>query len=184
LDEDSKELATINTHKGLYRYHRLPFGISAAPSIFQRTMENILQGIPGVSVYIDDILVTGKTEAEHLEHLNEVLKRLEAAGMRIKLSKCAFMLSRVEYLGHGITNKRLQPTQEKVRAITNTPCPQNVTQLKSFLGMLNCYSKFMPNLSTRLASTPEQFAQEGHQMALGKRPAASFCGHQGNADFI
>jgi hypothetical protein len=90
-------------------------------------MENLLQAIPGVSVYVDDILVTGKTEAEQLEHLDEVLKRLEAAGMRIKLSKCAFMLSRVEYLSHGITNKGLQPTQEKVCAITNAPRPQNVT---------------------------------------------------------
>ena len=62
LEDESKKFTTINTHKGLYQYNRLPFGISSAPEIFQRTIENILQGIPNVVVYIDDILITGKTE--------------------------------------------------------------------------------------------------------------------------
>ena len=73
LDEASRQYVTINTLKGLFRYNRLPFGVSSAPSIFQRIMETLLQGIPGVCVYIDDILVTGKTTQEHLEHLAEVL---------------------------------------------------------------------------------------------------------------
>ena len=71
LSEESKPLVTINTSKGLYQYTRLPFGVSAAPSIFQRTMENLLKGIPNVVTYLDDILVTGKTDAEHLKNLQQ-----------------------------------------------------------------------------------------------------------------
>ena len=77
LDNDSKKFTTISTTKGLYQYNHLHFGISSAPSIFQRAMEGMLQGIPGVSIYIDDILVTGKTNKEHLKNLDEVLSRLE-----------------------------------------------------------------------------------------------------------
>ena len=114
-------------------------------------MENLLHGIPHVSVYIDDILITGESDTEHLNNLAEVLKRLEAAGMRLKRNKCSFLLPQVEYLGHQISEKGLQPTKEKVRAIVDAPAPRNVSQLKSFLGMLNYYSKFLPKLSTRLA---------------------------------
>ena len=81
LDDNSQKLTTINTPKGLYQYTQLPFGVSSAPAIFQRVMETLLQGIPNVSVYLDDILVTGKTESEHLQ---EVLAWLEHAGMRLK----------------------------------------------------------------------------------------------------
>ena len=77
LDQDSKQITTINTHKGLYQFNRLPFGIHSVPSIFQRMMEGILRGIPHFSVYIDDILVTGETDEEHLENLDTVLSRLE-----------------------------------------------------------------------------------------------------------
>ena len=102
LDEESKNLLAINTHKGLYHYHRLPFGVSSAPSIFQPIMENILRDIPDICVYLDDILVTGGTEAEHLSTLNEVLGRL-SAGLRLKHCKCAFMMPTVKYHGHSIS---------------------------------------------------------------------------------
>ena len=157
LDEQSKEYTTINTHKGLYCYNRLPFGVASAPSIFQRTMENILQGINHVCVYLDDILVTGATKQEHLQNLDEVLSRLEAAGMRLKYDKCAFLLPAVEYLGHKISAQGLQPTDEKIQAINNAPAPTDVSQLKSFLGLVNYYCKFLPNLSNTLAPYTESF---------------------------
>ena len=81
LDEESKKLVVINTHKGLFAYNRLPFGVSAAPAIFQHTIESILQGIENVCVYLDDILVTGPTTADHLRTLEAVLTRLEEAGL-------------------------------------------------------------------------------------------------------
>ena len=83
LDEESKQFVVVNTHKGLFRYNRLPFGVSSAPAIFQRVMESLLQGLSGVVVYLDDILVTGRTEEEHLSRLEEVLTRLEQAGLRL-----------------------------------------------------------------------------------------------------
>ena len=102
-------------------------------------------------MYIDDILVTGKSDEEHLQTVDEVLPRLEAAGLRLKRDKCTFMLPSVEYLGHTISAEGLQPTTEKVRAIVEAPAPQNVSQLRSFLGLVNYYGKFLPNLSSTLA---------------------------------
>ncbi len=81
LEEDSKQYTVINTHKGLYRYNRLCFGISSSPGIFQRVMDNILQGIEGVRVRVDDILKT-----EHNRILREILARLKAAGLKLKKS--------------------------------------------------------------------------------------------------
>ena len=151
LEEESRKYVTVNTHKGLFQYNRLPFGVASAPAVFQRTMENLLQGLNNVCIYLDDILVTGSSERDHLENLAAVLEKLEGAGVRLKRSKCHFMLPSVEYLGHIISNKGIQPTEEKIRAIVKAPAPNNVTQLKAFLGMLNYYGKFLPNLSSRLA---------------------------------
>lgn len=133
LDEESRKYVVINTHKGLFQYTRLPFGISSAPAIFQRVMEGLLQGIPHVSVYLDDILITGKNDVEHLATLEAVLTRFEEAGLRLKRSKCVFMAPSVEYLGHTIDAEGLHPTESKVKAIKNAPVPKNVTELRAYL---------------------------------------------------
>ena len=150
LDDNSKELVTINTHKGLFQYNRLPFWVSAAPAVFQRCMESLLQGCAGVSIYLDDILVTGSTMEDHLVKLDKALSIIATAGLKLNKAKCEFLLPRVEYLGHMIDGNGLHPTQEKVRAIQEAPQPRNVSELRSFLGIINYYGKFLPNLSTKL----------------------------------
>ena len=137
----------VNTHKGLFRYTRLPFGIASAPGIFQHVIESILQGIEGAVVYLDDILITGSSEEAHLKTLDEVLSRLDRAGLRVK---CTFMRPTVTYLGHKIDADGLHPVPDRVTAIQEAPSPKSVSQLRSFLGMLSYYSKFLPSLSTIL----------------------------------
>lgn len=90
LDDDSALLTTISTHKGLFAYKRLPFGINSAPSLFQEIMEKLLAGLNGVVVFIDDILMTGKDEIEHMNRVREVLKRLNDSGFTISMNKCDF----------------------------------------------------------------------------------------------
>ena len=136
LDDESKQYVVINTHKGLFRYNRLPFGVSSAPAIFQRIMESLLQGMPGVAVYLDDILVFGKSEEEHLSALEQVLNRLEEAGLLLNRGKCVFMAESVAYLGHIVDAQGLHPDPDKVRAIEEAPPPQCISELKSYLGLL------------------------------------------------
>ena len=164
LDEASRRLVTINTHKGLFEYRRLPLGIVSAPSIFQRVMENLLQGIPRVCVYLDDILVTGSTEEEHLSNLAQVLTRLGTAGTRLKREKCAFMLDRVSYLGHVISCEGLRTGDLKVKAIVDAPDPRDLSELRSFLGMVNYYGKFLPNLATTLSPLYHLYRSQAMQL--------------------
>ena len=150
LADESKQFLTINTHRGLYRYTRLPFGVASAPALFQKAMDEILQGLPNVICYLDDILVTGASDQEHLKNLEKVLARLKKNGLRLKKSKCSFMQSSVTYLGHQIDASGIHATAEKVQAIQDAPTPKNVTELRSFLGLLNYYGKFLRNLASLL----------------------------------
>ena len=97
--EGSRPFLTINTHMGLFRYRRLPFGIATAPAMGQRAMCIVLQGCRGVVYYIDDILVTGRSWKEHEENLQEVFRHLQQFGLKIKLEKCRFFEESVDYLG-------------------------------------------------------------------------------------
>jgi hypothetical protein len=150
LDEQSQKYVVINTHKGLFKFKRLPFGVASAPAMFQKIMDTILQGIPGVICYVDDILVTGATEEEHLRNLEEVLRRLKKYGIRVKKSKCRFMQKWIRFLGLIIDALGLHASTEKVEAVLKAPRPLNVKQLRSFLGMMNYYRKFIPSLATIL----------------------------------
>ena len=130
LDEESRTYVVINTHQGLFQYNRLRFGVSSAPGIFQRAMETLLQAMPGMVVYLDDLLITGRNEQEHLSNLGKVLTKLGEAGLRLNKDKCRFMQSEVVYLGHVIDRTGLHPDKGRIQAIMEAPRPQNVTEIK------------------------------------------------------
>ena len=109
--------------------------------------------------YIDDILITGANEAEHLATLARVLQRLEEHGVRINRVKSRFMAEWVDYLGHRIDATGVHPLPDKVEAITSAPVPRNVNELRSFLGLLNYYRKFLPNIATILTPLNELLQQ-------------------------
>ena len=92
LEEESRKYVTINIHRGLYKYFRLPFGVASGPALFQRIIDTRLN-MPGVKCYMDDILVTGADDNEHLHNLELVLQKLESEGMRLKKSKCQFLVT-------------------------------------------------------------------------------------------
>ena len=151
LDDKSKEFVVITTHQGLYRYKRLPFGLSSAPAVFQKIVETAIQGIPGTANYLDDIIVTGATEKEHLTNLQLTLSKLKESGFRLRMDKCKFFQDTVEYLGHIIDNQGIHPQPAKLDAIANMPYPKNIAELRSFLGMVNYYDRFTPGLATKCA---------------------------------
>ena len=151
LDESSKQLVVLNTHQGLYHYKRMPFGLSCAPAIFQRIIEQIVGDISVVACYLDDIIVIGKTETDHLTNLQRILERLKESGFRLRKSKCSFFQSSVVYLGHVIDKDGIRPLTNKVEAILKMPLPEDPKQLRSFLGMVNYYDKFLPGLATKCA---------------------------------
>ena len=113
-------------------------------------MEQLLKDVPGTFLYLDDILVTGAGEVEHDECLRKVLSTLQSAGLKLSIKKCAIGVPSVTYLGYCIDSKGIHPTQDKVKAIADAPAPTNVTQLKSFLGLLNFYRRFLPKASSML----------------------------------
>ena len=150
LDEESKDLTTINTHRGLFRYNRLCFGIASAPGIFQRTLESVLGRIPGVAIFLDDILISGKSKEDHVEKVRLVLRKLNDAGLKLSKNKCTWLAREVEYLGYKLDEFGIHPTNAKLEAIKNAPVPKDVTQLQAYLGLLNFYRKFLPKASTFL----------------------------------
>ena len=114
-------------------------------------MNNLLSDIPKAICRLDDILVAGIDEANHLRTLSQVLERLLSAGFRLNKTKRKFLQQSVIYLGKKIDKKGLHPTEDKLAAIRDAPRPKDVTALKSFLGLIMFYSRFMPHHSTVLA---------------------------------
>ncbi|CAK1595308.1 unnamed protein product [Parnassius mnemosyne] len=189
LTEDSRRYTAITTHLGTFVYRRTPFGLSCVPEKFQKIMEETLSGIPGTVVFLDDVCVTGATRNKHLSNLRAVLERLRTMGFTVKSEKCKFLQKSVKYLGFIIDKQGLHPDPKKMEAISNAPTPLNVTQLKSFLGLLNYYGKFIPNLSTILhplhlllnkgvnwkwTSKCEQAFREAKRALLGEKVLAHY----------
>ncbi|XP_055688348.1 uncharacterized protein K02A2.6-like [Lutzomyia longipalpis] len=147
MDEEASQLLTIHTHRGLFRFNRLPPGIRSAPGIFQGIVEAMLQGIPGVFAYFDDICVASQNTHEHFDALKEVFKRLEDYNFRVKLEKCRFFSKSIKFLGIIADENGLHPDPDKTDAINKMPAPTNVSELRSFLGAIQFWGRFIPSMS-------------------------------------
>ncbi|XP_015279713.1 PREDICTED: uncharacterized protein K02A2.6-like, partial [Gekko japonicus] len=145
VTKEAAEAQTIVTHRGAFKVNRLQFGVNVAPGIFQGLMEGLLRGVPGTVPYFDDVLIAGRSDEELMHRVREVLKRFSKAGLKVKQSKCLIGVDSVEFLGFRVDQNGVHPTDEKVRAIKNAPCPVNKKELQAFLGLLNFYHAFLPH---------------------------------------
>lgn len=150
LADESKKILALSTPVGSYIVNRLPFGTKPACALFQEKMENVLLGLKGVKNFFDGIIVTGRDSKEHLENLRLVLQRLLEHGLKLNREKCKFFQQRVEYLGHIIDKFGVHKSPKKIQAILDAREPENVAEVQAFIGMVNYYSKFMPDLATAM----------------------------------
>ena len=147
LAERSRDLTAFITPWRLFRFERVPFGLASAPAASQGMMEKILEGIEGIVVYLDDILVHGKDEREHDERLEKILRRIRDVGMTLN-EKCEVRKSRIEFVGYEISKEGIRPTVGNMMAIEQLPGPTNSTQMKSVLGTARFYMRCVPEFST------------------------------------
>lgn len=148
LAEKSTWLTTFNTPFGRYKFERLPFGIVSAPEVFQRTMAQMFEDIEGCEVFVDDLLVWGKSEQEHNERLKNVMERAAEIDLKFNKEKCKINQKEVKYVGHTFGSDGLKPSADRVQAILDMPLPQDRKSLQRFMGMVNYLNKFIPNLSS------------------------------------
>lgn len=146
LEEGSRHLTNFFAGDGLYRYRRLPFGLTNAPDIFQEVLQTvILTGCKGQVNYLDDIMVFGKTKEEHDENLAQVLQCLQNHNVELNKEKCVFGKQSVDFLGFVVSDKGWKIDDDKIAALKNFRHPESISEVKSFLGLVNFIEKFIPN---------------------------------------
>ena len=148
MDEESQEMMPLNTHRGLYRMTRLGFGIVSAAALWQRAMDTVLQDVGDTQCLLDDILESGKTDQAKEKNLTAALQQLDKYGLKLNVDKCEFFRKELSYLGHVVSRSGIKTMLNKVQAICDAPIPQNVSELRSFLGLVNYYQRFVPNMSS------------------------------------
>lgn len=151
---DDKVKTAFTTRRGLFQFTRMPFGLCNAPSTFQRLMDCVLRGITWVSclVYLDDVVIFTKgSVARHVVELAAVLERLSNAGLSLKVSKCSFATTQMEYLGHDLTPDGIKPTERLVKAVKDFPTPTEEAEVRRFVALAGYYRRFMPEFGTKMA---------------------------------
>lgn len=165
MDPADKEKTAFTTGSGLWQFNVMPFGLCNAPATFERLMENVLRGLSWKTclVYLDDIIVLGKTFDEHLKNLEEVFKRLQAAQLMLNPKKCQLFQNKVNYLGHIVSKEGVAVDEEKVASIKQWPQPTDKHQIRSFLGLCTYYRRFIRKFAdiakplTRLTEEAREF---------------------------
>ena len=168
LDDTSSMYTTFNTPFGRYRFKRLPYGIASASEVFNKAVTQILEGIEGCTNYVDDILVWGNDRAEHDARLKSVLERLRERGLKLNREKCQIALTELKYVGGILTRQGLLPNPEKIEAVVKMPDPRCIKDVQRFLGLVQYFSKHIPNMTTlteplRKLLHKETFWHWGHE---------------------
>lgn len=172
LHPKSRGITTFMTSRGLMRFTRLMFGINCAPKIFQRMMCQMLEGISGVIIYIDDIIIAGETEEEHDRRVSEVLSILKENNATLNKEKCVFKTNYLDILGYNVSADGISPSNSKIEAINNFRTPATKEEVRSFLGLINFVGQFIPDLSTR--SEPLRQFIRGDVEIFGKEQKEAF----------
>lgn len=150
MDEADKEKTAFVTRNGLFQFSVMPFGLCNSPATFERLMETVLAGLHFkiCLVYIDDIIVFGKTFEETLQNLEYVFQRLQQAGLKLKPSKCTLFKKEVLFLGYRVSGLGVQTDPQKIAVIKNWPVPIDPTEVRSFLGFCSYYRRFIAGFSS------------------------------------
>ncbi|GBN81465.1 Transposon Ty3-I Gag-Pol polyprotein [Araneus ventricosus] len=151
IAEEHKCKTAIITPFGLYEFNVMSFGLKNAPATFLRFIHEVLRGLDFVFPYLDDILIASKSNQEHEIHLNLVLERLNTFGLRIHISNSVFAVEEIEFLGYLITSQGSRPLPDKVQAIMNYKRPENIQDLRTFLGILNFYRRYLKDAAKNQA---------------------------------
>lgn len=161
LHADSRDFTAFITHEGLFRFRCVPYRLASAPSAFQKIMEMVLKGVPGVRNYLDNIIVYAASQIEHDKTLHTVIQKLADAGLALNMQKCTFNQTSLKF-GHVISKEEILPDIAHIEAIVDAPTPHDISSLRSFLGLISWYCKFFPNFATEveplralLRNTPE-----------------------------
>ena len=149
MHEPDIEKTAFATSSGLYEYIYMPMGLRNAAATFQRMMEEVLAPLLGKCclVYLDDIAIFSPDENQHLQDLQAVFQLLDKAGLRMKIEKCFFFSNKMELLGFEITDRGVSPMRDKLNTIKDMVVSHDKTAIKSFLGLVRYYARFVPNLS-------------------------------------
>ena len=148
-EADIKKTA-ICTPFGLFEYVRMPFGLKNAAQRFQRLMDKILDGLPWAFVYLDDVLIASKTQADHADHLRQLFTIFSENGLVVNRAKCELGVSQLDFLAHRVSAKGIAPMPQTVENILAFPTPKDKPALQRFLGMINYYHRFMPKIAQKL----------------------------------
>lgn len=147
LSESSSDLCCFNTPFGRFKFLRMPFGLCSASEIYQQKMRQILENMEGTEVYIDDILIYGKTQEEHDKRLRAVLDKIRQENIKLNKEKCKINVQKVKYLGHIISKEGLKLDDSRIESIMSMKSPTNKKELERFMGVINYVAKFIPNLA-------------------------------------
>ncbi len=148
LHPDSRNLTAFVTHTGVFRYTRMPFGLSSAPSCFQTIMSTILAGVPGTAIYLDDVIVHAPNAVVHEQRLRATFAALSQHNLTLNMEKCLFAVPEVDFVGFHVSSEGLSPLHSNIEAIHQVPEPSSAAQVASFLGMTTYYMRFLPQYST------------------------------------